>query len=157
MKKTYAKGIGLVEVVIGISLISAALVGVVAGFHALVRVSLLQTETLKSVYLLEEGTEAVRGIRDENWSLFAALATTTPYYLFWTGNSWDVTTTQQVNDGMYRRVVFSDVFRDANDDIADSGVFDAYARKIDVSVERIERGATTTDDIAFYLTKLFDE
>jgi hypothetical protein len=99
----------------------------------------------------------MRFLRDSGWDAnIATLSTTTTYRLYWTGSTWQATTTQQVTDGLfYRTLSISDVKRDANDDIASVGTYDPNTKRIDVSVAWLARIGTTTKTAATYLTDLF--
>jgi hypothetical protein len=151
------RGLGLLEVVVGIGLITTGLIGVVAGLTGLVHASLLNTKKVQAVYLLEEGAEAVRSIRDASWDTIASLSTETEYFLYFDSGNWEATTTPEYIDTLLRTVTFLDVFRDGNSDISESGTLDPEIRKISLDVAWPEQGATTTRSEVLYLTNLFDE
>ena len=150
-------GISLVEVII-----SAAILIVFVGGISSVYVSFLKTSSdgaleLKSYYLLEEGIEAVKTLRDNSWSTnIDTLATSTDYYLEWSGTAWSATTTEQVIDGFYRSFSLEDVYRDGNDDIAVSGTLDPDTKKVVIDIAWSERGATSTDSLETYMANIFE-
>ena len=84
-----AKGFTLVEIVLVTSILSAFMVSLFGYYQKVVEVSKETTRYIHSGFLLEEGVEAMKLLRDASWSLrIAPLSTTTPYYLYWTGSAW---------------------------------------------------------------------
>ena len=95
--------------------------------------------------------------RDTSWTNISAPVTGSSYYLTFNGTSWATSTTNTYIDGVFeRKIVLSDVYRDANDDIVSSGgVLDTGTRKATVTVSWYEKTATTTKSISTYLTNIF--
>jgi len=153
------KGFSLVEVIVAASIISVFLVSLIGAYNLFLTLSLSNVHKVKATFLAEEGVEAVKILRDSSWatSIFP-LASGTPYYLEFTPSLWSVTTTPFLVDSLYdRRVFFEDVYRDGAGDIVDSGgTFDSGTKKVTVTVEWQERGATSNKVIPTYITNLFD-
>jgi len=61
------KGFTLTEVMIGMMILTIAIVAASNLLVSLVRTNRINTETLQAYYLSQEGIEAVRNIRDTNW------------------------------------------------------------------------------------------
>ena len=147
------KGISLVEVVIGVSLIAVSLIGLIGAYNFYFRIALKDTTFIQASFLLEEGLEVARLIRDDDWDSIANLTSGSFEYV---NDSWQSTTTPSSIDGFfYRTFVVSDVLRDSNDDISLSGTEDPNIKEITVNVSWFDKNSTTTKSISTYLTKLF--
>jgi len=151
-------GFGLVEVIIGAAIISISLFGMVSLFSKSIQVSREVGKKVQAGFLLEEGLEAVRIIRDSDWDNISSLSTTTEHYLNFSGGSWATTTDNMFIDGMFeRKLIVDDVYRDGNDDITSSGTLDMGIKKITVEVSWLSRNATTTESASTYLSDIFGE
>jgi type II secretory pathway pseudopilin PulG len=158
MITTKEKGALLVEVLIGSAIIASVLV-LLAG--SLVRFNLLAVDNLRrtqAAFLATEGLEAVRSLRDTSWT--EAVATLTPntdYYLAWQGDQWSLSATPSLVDGRFDRAVrVEEVYRDANNDIAETGTLDPDTWLVTASVSWPTGRGTTTKQLSAYLTNLFD-
>ena len=81
------RGFGLVEVVIGVSILAFAFLGFLGSYNMYVAKSLANTKAIKGAYLLEEGVEALRVMRDTGWaSSITPLSTSATYYFYF--NNW---------------------------------------------------------------------
>ncbi|MEK7558365.1 MAG: hypothetical protein AAB507_00885 [Patescibacteria group bacterium] len=150
-------GFGLVEVVIGSAIISLALLGVISVASNSLRVADHSLREAQAGYLLLEGGEALRSMRDISWTNINGLSTTTTYYLAFstTTNRFATTSANSFVDGIFERsFTTSDVFRNGSDNITASGTYDSGTRKIRMNVSWRERGATTTTLTDFYLTNI---
>ncbi len=134
------KGLTLVEVVIASAIILAAIVTLL-GVHTLyLKVALANTDSVKAAFLLEEGIEETRYLRDDSWS----------------ANIAGLTSTTTSIDNFERMVTLSAVYRDSNGDIVSSGgTLDTNTKLITSSVSWMVNGATTTKSISTYLTNLY--
>lgn len=112
-KRTREEGFGLLEIVIGVAIISFALLGVVFAGGTYERVSRENRDMIKASFLASEGIEAMRSIRDGSFSAFTVLVAGTPYYLVFSGTAWQATDTPQTIDGLFTRtILLQDVLRD---------------------------------------------
>lgn len=152
------RGFGLVEVLVGAAIISGVLISLLGVAGNFVRVSHATVKATQAAYLLEEGMEAVRLIRDEGWTEnIVPLTVGTLYYLEWSGTSWVATTSPVSIDDMFERsFVLENVYRDGNDDIAGSGTIDSNTRALTVTVSWRGTGqATTSKSLSTYITNFF--
>lgn len=154
-------GFGLVEVVVASGLVSLALVGLMSTATLSYQINSDNTNELRSSFLLEEGLEAVKSMRDKSWQAhLAALTPGTNYYFVYTSgayNKWGLTTINVLVDGVFTRSLqVSDVYRNGSDDIAASGTLDPKIKKVAVTVSWPSRGTTKTKSISTYLTNLFN-
>lgn len=156
--KKYTRGFGLVEVVIGTAIIMVTIMGMTRaaqyGLQATKRIS----DQQRAGFLISEGVEGVRLIRDDSFSNLSSLTLGTKYYLYYnnTSNKWKATTTQQVVDSIFfRSFVVSSVNRDSNDDIVSSGgSTDSGTKKIHLEVAWRLLNATSTKTQDFYLSDI---
>lgn len=152
------KGFGLVEVVIGSAVLSVALLGISGFFQTVLRASRTTESAVQGDYLLEEGVEILKSLRDANYTNnFKNLSTTTIYYFSWNGTSWVATTTKVTVDSKFERnFTLEDGKRDVNSDIATSGTTDVDLKLATVSVSWWNPVVgTTTRSIQAYITNIF--
>ena len=134
------KGIGLIEVVVSIAIIATILVGLLSAFNVYIKAALSNTEKIQSAFLLEEGLEVVRFIRNEDWNNISALATSTDYYIVFNVDTWEIVTTASSTSSFTRIMNVADVFRrDIDDDIiastsVDAKTFDVKTKFITIKV-----------------------
>jgi len=151
------KGVGLIEVIIGLAVISTSFFAVFSVYNFFMRAAVQSADSTKATFLLEEGMEVVRSLRDVSWSGFYNLSTSTDHYILFDGNSWATTTSDVYVDGKFeRRFVVSDVFRDADGDISTIGTLDTGIRRVDVFVSWLIAGATSTLSAKTYLANLYE-
>jgi len=152
------KGFSLVEIVIGASIISLFLFASVPLFQSYLKAGSQNTKIIQASFLLEEGIEAVKMLRDNGWqNNITTLDTGTEYHLYFNGVSWETSNSSNQIDGVFRRTVtLSDVYRDNSDNIAESGTIDSDTQKVDVSVSWLGNRGTTTKTLSTYITNIFD-
>lgn len=152
------KGFGLLEIVIGLAVIALFLFGVLAVARLSLRLSEENANNIKAAFLLEEGTEALKILRDAGWQQnIASLAISGDYYLSFNNGQWQADSSNIFIDGLFeRKLRLENVYRDSQDRLAESGALDANTKKASLFVSWRSRGATTTKTISTYLTNLFD-
>ncbi len=151
-------GFGLVEIVVAIAIISFSIFSLFFIFELSLRAERKTVNNIKAAFLLEEGVESVKIMRDSSWSTnIGALASGVDYYLTFDGLNWQSSATPNMVDNLFeRKFRVSDVLRDANDDISASGVIDPDTKEIIFYVSWLERGATTTNTLSSYITNIFN-
>jgi Tfp pilus assembly protein PilV len=155
--KIKSRGFLTVEILVAVSIITLsvlAVMGVAQKSVALARQSLHATE---ATYLLEEGAEAVRVVRDGAWSNISAMTLGTNYYPTFTGGTWTLSTTAS-NVGIFTRsITLAAVNRDdTTQDIVNSGgTLDSSTKLVTVSVSWVEGTATVTKTLSFYIADIF--
>lgn len=153
-------GFGLVEVLVAVAIIAITSVSIFNVYMSYLQAELSNVKAVKAAFLMEEGLEAVRLLRDTSWtSNIAPVTASTTQYLNWTGSAWQFVTTPQMIDTFYARtVVFAPVYRDGNNRIASSGALDANTRAFTVSVAWPDDNSalsTTTKQVTSYITNLY--
>jgi hypothetical protein len=166
MKKFgYSRGLGLVEIVVGTAIISLSLVGLVTAFNVFMRTGLSNTNKIQATYIMEEGLEAIRYLRDGGYSSnISTLTSGVPYYLLFDGSDWSTTTTETLIDNKFERTVtIADVYRrDSDDDIVastspDSNTLDTNTIQATIEVSWEGSGSVLSEVSAVeYLTNFFD-
>ncbi len=158
--KNRKQGFGLVEVLVAVAIIAITSVSIFNVYTAYLRAELNNVKAVKAAFLMEEGLEVVRLLRDTSWTSYIAPVTaSTTQYLNWTGSAWQFTTTPQMIDVRYARtVVFTTVYRDSNNRIAATGTLDPNTRGFTVAVAWPDDNtalSTTMKQISSYITNLY--
>lgn len=160
-KKNYIKyihGFSLIEVLIATSVLSVLAVVLLSSTNKGIILSNQALDEVQAGFLLEEGAEAVKSLRDINWTNISGVTDNTNYYLSFnnTTNLWSLSVTPSKVDSFTRVIVFSPVYRDANDDIASSGTLDAGTKKVTVTTSWPSNGNTISKSIPFYVSNIFN-
>ena len=152
------KGFGLIEIIVSVFIITSVFSAFYLFYQKALYIEQKSTAFIQANLLLEEGVEVVKLFRDNSWqNNIVSLATSTPYYLNFTGTTWEATTTEILIDPIFdRTVVFEDVFRKANDDIDLSGTYATGTLKLTVQVEWLDRSATTSQSVQTYIADIFN-
>jgi len=153
---TNQHGFFLIEIVIAVTVIAVVLIFLVSSIQDSVEVSQRSLERTQAAYLLEEGMEAVKSIRNQSsgWTTIAALSDGTTYYLHWSGSAWALTTTPETIDSFTRTVEVSEVTRDSDDHITQSGTVDTGTKKFDVTVTWQTPSGDKTETLSFYISNI---
>ena len=116
-KHALQAGVGLVEAIVVIFIVSTALVGILVTSSVFLRTGFYAADKVQALYLLEEGTEAVRYLRDEGYTTnITPLIGAGARYLDPAAGSWTVTTTNTPIFGVFTRtVLLEDVYRKNSD------------------------------------------
>jgi len=151
-----ARGFLLVEVIIGAAIISLCLLSVITVGQGFLRLSFQSLQEAQASFLMEEGAEVMRSFRDISWVNISGLAPGTEYYVSYNGEKWATSTTPITIDRFFdRKITVSDVERDANDDIVQSGgVVDVGTKKVVVTVTWPMSSGVITKTTMFYLTNI---
>lgn len=152
-----SRGAGLIEAVAGISIISIFIFSLMLASQLSQKIVGESVRNTQASFLLEEGMEAVKILRDASWSSgIGSLAAGTDYFFSYNGTTWISTNSNVYVDGFFeRKFSLNNVYRDANDDISALGTLDNGTKKATISVSWRGRTGTTTKIASFYLTDLF--
>jgi type II secretory pathway pseudopilin PulG len=157
---TTRKGFSLLEVVVGISIIFLALFSLAMISRGILVARQQASLALQANFLLEEGAEAIRLIRDKGWTTYISGLSGTNYLYFVAGGStstWQTTTTPETIGVFGRSFTVSAVRRNGNDDIDPTGTNDPSTRLFDVTVAWPGSSGTSTRSVSFYLTNYFND
>jgi prepilin-type N-terminal cleavage/methylation domain-containing protein len=153
------RGFTLLEIIVGATIISGSLLGIIHIFGGLAQISSRYPAMVKAAFLLEETAEAARVLRDSHWSNLAEWPPGETYHLVWTGSLWATSSAPVLLEGFARTLTVSEAYRDLNYDLvaAGAGSADSETRFITARVAWSSGGATSTKELSFYLTNLFNE
>jgi prepilin-type N-terminal cleavage/methylation domain-containing protein len=158
--KTQQKGFTLVEVIIASAIITILMFALMQAAQKGIVLSSQALEKTKASFLAEEGVEAVKSIRDNDWNTIANLSLNTNYYLSFNSNTkkWELNNTNNIIDSQFTRsIVFNSVNRDSNDDIVSSGgSLDGLTKKVTVEVSWSSYGVSNNKNLSFYVANIFD-
>ncbi|MFZ2521968.1 MAG: type II secretion system protein [Minisyncoccia bacterium] len=157
-KMSSGSGFGLVEVILGASIILLVVVSIVQSYNVYINYALSNQNNIEANFLLEEGVEAVVFLRDQGFaSNIGSLTASTTYYLYFSGTTWQATSTiQYIDNAFLRGFALYSVSRDVNDDISVSGTNDPNTKKLTVSVSYPSGHSTTTKTLSTYITNIHD-
>lgn len=150
------QGFLLLEVIIVISIISISVWAIMSVAQKSIQLSQRSLHANQATFLLEEGAEAIRIIRDSAWSNIASLNMDTDYYLSFSGNTWTLTSNPETIGNFGRRVRFSNVNRDAlTGSIDPTGSADAGTKLVSIYIDWFEGSNLTNRTLEFYLSDIF--
>lgn len=155
------QGFGLLEVLLGMAILSVSFFVLFGVAQSTLRVSRINGQSLTANFLLEEGIEALRSVRDDGWTANIAPLSGTRYLSFSTSSSKFTTTTtpEIINSLFYRSFTIDDVYRDTStkDIMATGGILDENTKKFTINVGWRGGNATTTRSVSTYLTNYFND
>jgi Tfp pilus assembly protein PilV len=159
MRNFYSKqrGMSLLEIVIGASIIAVGIVSIIATYNVYVKYALNNDRNVEVMYLLEEGVEVMGLLRDHSWTAnIVPISTSATTSLYFNGTSWKMSsTTNEYVDGTFtRNIRVYPVYRDANGVIATTGTLDADSRLVTVTVAYNQSSGTTTQTLSKYLVNM---
>ena len=146
----------MVEIMVAISIITVSMLAMMIVAQKSIYVSSDALHSTQAGFLLEEGAEAVRILRDNAWSNISGLTAGTTYYPTFASNTWNLSTTPNTVGIFTRTVVLSNVDRDnTTQDISSVGTNDPGTKLVTVTLSWQESGGTITKTIQFYITDIF--
>ncbi len=156
----FKAGFTLVEVLIACSIISVSTLSLMHGAQRGITLSSDALSKSQASFLLEEGAEAVKSIRDDSFITISNLSNNTPYYLFFntTTSKWELVNSNSLIDDIFERsIIFSPVERNSDDDIvASGGTEDSRTKKVTVNVYWNSSGRQMSKSLSFYLADIFN-
>lgn len=157
-KNKLKRGFMTVEILIAISIITVAILASMTVAQKSIYVSRQSVHLSQASFLLEEGAESVRIVRDNAWNNISSLILGTNYYPTFTGGTWTLSVTPNTVGIFTRKVVFSSVNRDnsTKDIVSSGGTLDAGTKLATVTVSWLEGGTTITKTLKFYILNIFE-
>lgn len=156
------KGISAIEILIAVFIIVVALSGLLRLISFSLGISTSIKQVARANDIAQETMEAVRNFRDNTvWDIdgLGTLVDETSYFpqkTNGTSTKWDLIQGEESIGGLNRKVVFEKVYRDANDNIAQTGSEDVDSKKVTVNVSWQEKGTTHQVELVSYLTNWAD-
>ncbi|MFH1200878.1 MAG: hypothetical protein V1484_00920 [bacterium] len=157
MKKFFKnKGFMIVEVLITASIITVSILAAMAVAQKSIYISRQAFHTTQAGFLLEEGAEAVRLLRDNAWSNISSLSVGTNYYPTFSSGTWMLSTVSNSVGIFTRTISVANVNRDnTTKDISITGTDDLGTKLITVIVSWPEGGIIVTKILQFYIADIF--
>ena len=132
MKFRNPKGYLLIEMVITVALVALILPILLGGFFASRESGPQQKMRLQATALLKETETAVKAVRDGDWS---SITTNGTYYTQVQSNAWQLISGTQTLNGLTQAVAISDVRRDDQGRIVQSGgVTDPSTKQVTITI-----------------------
>lgn len=130
--KRKQKGQLLVEILLAIALTTIFLPALLTGLFSSRVGKVQQTQRAQAIALLKEAEEVVRNVRNQQWNAFSLNGT---YHPLISNDSWMFASGNETINGFTRSVTLSDVYRDTNGIIVDSGgTLDPATKRVHVEV-----------------------
>jgi Tfp pilus assembly protein PilV len=156
-KNKIKKGFMMVEVIIATAIMLILVMATMSVVAKVISVSNRSLHFTQSAYLLDEGGEAIRIIRDNSWSNISSASTNTDYYLVFLDNTWTLSTTPVQIDLFTRTVNIFPVNRDTSLGyiVPSGGVLDVGTKLVKINVFWQESGQTISKSLSFYVSDIF--
>lgn len=152
-------GFMMVEVLVAVSIISVSILAAMMVAQKSIQLSQRSLGMSQATYLLEEGAEATRIVRDNGWNNISAQAVDTDYCLAFQNGTWNLNSNlTDCQIGSFTRTVrFINVNRDATtgDIVSAGGVLDSGTKLVTVSVSWNNGGQQVIKNLSFYLMNIF--
>ena len=146
----------MVEILVAVSIITVSILAAMTVAQKSVYVARESLHITQTAFLLEEGAEAVRIIRDNGWSNISSLTAGTNYYLVFSSNTWVLSTVPSTVGIFTRTVSISNVNRDnVTKDISVIGSDDPGTKLVTVTVSFPEGGIIINKTLKFYIINIF--
>ena len=128
------KGNLLMEVLVVLVVIGILLTSASAFPFSLTRASVdLSNRQVAQTYA-SEAISAIRGIQYDNWTLLPNSPFANPYQIQKDSTGWFLTTGSETIGNYRREIIFADVLRDVNGNVASAGIVDPNTKKAEITV-----------------------
>jgi hypothetical protein len=154
-KQIRQKGSMMIEVLVVSTIIVASVLAALIVAQKSIYLSRQSLHQSQAAFLLDEGAEATRILRDNGWAGVSGLTPATDHYISFSGGTWTFSTTPSSVGIFTRKITPSLAYRDGSQNLAPSGTLDNQTRLITVTVSWADAGETFTKTLQFYLTDLF--
>lgn len=159
------RGVLLVEVLVAASIITISVLAATAVAQKSISMTQRTLHTAQAAFLIEEGAELTRVVRDQGWANFSSITKGNLYHPVDTGGGqWRFAGDAETIDRFTRSVAFYSACRNnSTGDLIDAGkvtscsvgVEDLRTLLVDVAVSWSEAGENVTKNIMFYIADIF--
>jgi Tfp pilus assembly protein PilV len=155
--KKFSSGFMIVEVMVGISIITVSVLAAMAVTQKSIYISRQSLHILQASFLLEEGSEVARITRDNSWNNISNLTVGTDYYPTFSAGSWTLSSTPSAVGIFTRTLRVANVNRDTTtgDIVNSGGVNDVGTKLVTVTVSWTEGGNALSRTLSFYVMDIF--
>ena len=151
------RGFMTIEILVSISIITLSVLAAMSVAQKSISLSRQAVHYTQASFLLEEGAEAVRITRDNNWTNISALNVGTDYYPSFGGGTWTLSATPNTVGIFTRKINIVSVLRDnVTKDIAVAGTDDPGTKLVTITVSWAEGSTILTKTLQFYILDIFD-
>lgn len=155
MKKSKNNGFLTVEIIVAVSILVVSVLAAMTVTQKSISVSRQALHVSEASFLLEEGAEVARILRDNAWSNISSLSVGANYYPTFS-SSWTLSSTPSTVGIFTRTVTVANVNRDpTSGDIAVSGANDPGTKLITITVSWNESGQNMNKTLSFYIMDIF--
>lgn len=141
------KGQMLVEILLAIALTAIMLPALLTGLFSSKQGKAQQGQRVQAVALMKEAEEVVRNVRGQGWAMFSVDGT---YHPLISGNTWAFASGSESINGLTRTITVSDVYRDANGVVVESGgTLDPSTKKVYIQVTWGQPYSSSVDSTIF--------
>lgn len=140
----------LVEILLAMGLLGILLPTLIAGLITSREGKAQSQQRTQAVFLLKEGEEATRSVRDQDWVTFATFANGNPYHPVISSGTWSLAAGSETINGFTRQITINNVSRN-NGDIG-SGTDDPSTKLVTVTVSWTTPYSSSVTS-SFYLTR----
>lgn len=145
-----------IEILVAVSIISVSILLAMEVSQRSVYLSRQALHSTQAAFMLEEGAEVVRILRDNGWSNISALTPGANYYPAFAGGTWTLSAIPSTVGIFTRTAVISSVNRDnTTKDISPGGTDDPGTKLITITVSWTEGSVTITKTLPFYIMDIF--
>lgn len=148
-------GLGVVEILVAIFIVGVAFSSLAIASTISFKLIAHQENSLKASFLSQEAIEAIRCLKEEDWASIETLNPGDSYYLIKSGEPlmWGLVNGIETIDNFSRTIIIENVYRDANDNIIESGgTLDEGSYKINATTSWAEKGKIYQVSLVDYLT-----
>jgi Tfp pilus assembly protein PilV len=154
--KHFKRGFMMVEILIAVSVIVVSVLAFMAVAEKSIIISRQSLHSAQAGFLLEEGAEAVRILRDNGWANISSLTPSTNYYPTFTGGTWTLSLTPNSVGIFTRTVSIASVNRDnSTSDISSVGTDDPQTKLITITTSWSEGSTVVNKTLSFYISDIF--
>lgn len=144
------------EILVAISIITVSILAAMSVAQKSISVARQSLHASQASFLLEEGAEVSRILRDNAWTNISSLDTASTYYSTFSAPDWSFSTTPNTVGIFTRTVTISNVNRDnTTKDISASGTDDPKTKLITITVSWLESGVSVSKVLSFYMMDIF--
>lgn len=145
-----------VEILVAASIITVSILAATGITQKSVAISRQALHAIQAGFLLEEGAEVVRILRDNTWSSISSLTNAMSYYPMFSGGTWTLSATANTVGIFTRSLTIASVNRDnVTKDISIIGTDDPGTKLVTITVSWNEGGTTATKTLKFYIIDIF--
>lgn len=151
------KGITIIEILISVAVMVSFMGSLYLALVLYIKIATAGPMHTSAVFLMDEGMEAVRTIRNESWTNIEDLGNNIPYWLFFDNNTWKATTTEQIVDGKFSvYFILEEANRDGDGKISNVGTVCSDTRKVIVFTEWEGLLGSSSVDVSGYVINIFE-